>query len=42
MRYLEVIKYLAPLSDNPNAPDNFGFTPIHSAAYDGKLEVENE
>ena len=30
-RAADVIKILAPLSDNPNAPDNSGITPIQHA-----------
>ena len=28
----EIVKILAPLTDNPNAPGNFGKTPIYEAA----------
>ena len=35
----EIVKILAPLTDNPNAPDNVGWTPIHSAAFKGHTEI---
>ena len=35
----EIIKILAPLVENPNAPDPDGMTPIHQAAKDGHLEI---
>ena len=36
--HADVIKYLAPLSKNPNAPDTMGKTPIYLAAKYGHLE----
>ena len=36
---LEIVKILAPLTDNPNAPDKFGWTPIHGAASQGLVEI---
>ena len=35
----EIVKILAPLTDNPNAPDKFGRTPIHGAAQYGHTEI---
>ena len=35
----EILKILAPLTDNPNAPDENGRTPIHNAAYWGHIEM---
>ena len=29
---IEIVKILAPLADNPNAPDKYGHTPIYRAA----------
>ena len=42
--YLETVKILAPLTDNPNAPDESddngdGFTPIHWAVINGHTEI---
>ena len=34
-----MIKFLAPLTDNPNSPSNDGKTPIHEAAWRGKVEI---
>ena len=34
-----IVKILAPLTDNPNAPDNCGRTPIHWAALKGHTEI---
>ena len=28
-----------PSTDNPNAPDNVGLTPIHCAAWNGHVEI---
>ena len=36
---IEVIKFLAPLSDNINEPNLAGITPIHNAAQQGHLDV---
>merc|ERR1719219_3305715 len=38
-RYLEIVKILASLSDNPNAPDNYGCTPIFYATKSGQTEI---
>ena len=35
----EIVKILAPLTDNPNAKDNSGFTPISRAASNGQSEI---
>ena len=35
----EIVKILAPLTDNPNAPDKFGQTPIWMAASRGHTEI---
>ena len=35
----EIVKILAPLTDNPTAPNNFGCTPIHTAAFCGHTEI---
>ena len=37
--HLDVIKFLAPLIENPNAPNIYGDTPIHEAASFGHLDV---
>ena len=37
--HLDVIKVLAPLSKNPNAPNSSGWTPIHEAAREGHANV---
>ena len=34
-----MVKILAPLTDNPNAPRNDGKTPIYWAAYKGHTEI---
>ena len=36
---IEIVKILAPLTDNPNAPNKDGNTPIHYAAYYGHTEI---
>ena len=36
---LEMMKFLIPLTKNPNAPNEKGFTPIHRAASRGKTEI---
>ena len=35
----EIVKILAPLTDNPNTPDKDGDTPIHHAALEGHTEI---
>ena len=35
----EIIKILAPLTDNPNTPNDYGDTPISWAAYKGYTEI---
>ena len=35
----ETVKILFPLTDNPNAPDNNGQTPIYWAAFNGQTEI---
>ena len=35
----EIVKILAPLTDNPNVPDKNGDTPIHEAAFSGHAEI---
>ena len=35
----EIVKLLAPLTDNPNAPNKYGSTPIHEAAMNGHTEI---
>ena len=35
----EIVKVLAPLTENPNAPNENGVTPIHRAAYHGYSEI---
>ena len=37
--YTEIVKILAPLTDNPNAAMNNGDTPIHKAASRGHTEI---
>ena len=37
--YTEIVRILAPLTDNPNAPDEDGVTPIHRAALKGHTEI---
>ena len=37
--HTEVVRILAPLTDNPNAPDVSGLTPIHRAAFRGHTEI---
>ena len=34
-----MVKILAPLTDNPNAPDNNGQTPIYLAAANGHTDM---
>ena len=37
--HAEIVKILAPLTDNPNAPDEYGETLIYWAAYWGHTEI---
>ena len=38
----ETIEILVPLSDDPNAPDPYGWTPIHHAiCNDNVISVQN-
>ena len=37
--HTEIVKILAPLTDNPNSADNSGITPIHQAAWIGQTEI---
>ena len=37
--HTEIFKILAPLTDNPNAPDEGGRTPIYKAAMNGHTEI---
>ena len=37
--HIEIVKILAPLTVNPNAPENDGDTPIHLAARLGHTEI---
>ena len=37
--YADIIRIMAPLIDNPNAPGENGWTPIYRAAYNGNTEV---
>merc|ERR1712062_292951 len=39
--YADIIRIMAPLTDNPNAPNNNGRTPIYSAACYGFTEIVN-
>ena len=39
--HIEIIKILAPLTDNPNTPDKHGKTPIYWAAQNGHIEIVN-
>ena len=36
---IEIVKILAPLTDNPNGPNKYGETPIHEAAFNGHKEI---
>ena len=36
---IEIVKILAPLTENPNAPNHNGVTPIHKAAYNGHAKI---
>ena len=35
----EMVQLLAPLTDNPNAPDEGGETPIHLGAWNGYTKI---
>ena len=37
--HTEIVKILAPLTDNPNNPDEDGRTPIYQAARNGHTEI---
>ena len=37
--HTEIIKILAPLTGNPNAPDKHGRIPIYTAAQNGHTEI---
>ena len=37
--HTEIVKILVPLTDNPNAPNNFGMTPIYKAAQCNNTEI---
>ena len=37
--YLDIVKFLATFTNNPNFPNNEGVTPIHIAAFSGHLET---
>ena len=37
--HAEVVKILAPLTDNPNTPDEDGWTPLHLIAGKGHTEI---
>ena len=37
--YLDIVKFLAPFTNNPNFPNKEGHTPIHNAAIYGHLET---
>ena len=39
MSNLEIVKIIAPLTDNPNAPDEYRNTPIFWAAFYGNTEI---
>ena len=39
---IETVKILAPLTKNPNAPNEDKDTPIHNAAFYGHIEVPNQ
>ena len=38
-RSIEIVKIMAPLIENPNAPNEDGNTPIHTAAENGHIEI---
>ena len=37
--YMEIVKVLVPLTNNPNVPNNNGDTPINAAAFHGQAEI---
>ena len=37
--HTEIVKILAPLTDNPNTPERNGRTPIYKAAWKGHTEI---
>ena len=37
--FSKIVQILIPLTDNPNAPDEEGATPIHWAAYTQNIEI---
>ena len=39
---IETVKILAPLTKNPNAPNEDKDTPIHNTAFYGHIEVPNQ
>ena len=39
--HIEIVKIMAPLTDNPNAPNINGETPIQIAAQNGHTETVN-
>ena len=39
MGHAEIVKILAPLRDNPNAPEKDGKTPIYWAARNGHTDI---
>ena len=39
MGHSEIVKILVPLTDNPNAPNRNGETPIHLAGLEGHTEI---
>ena len=38
-RHTEIVKVVAPLTENPNAPNKYGETPIYKAARIGNTEI---
>ena len=37
--HTDIVQILAPLTENPNAPNAFGLTPIQKAAFNGYSEI---
>ena len=37
--YIKIVKILATLTDNPVAPDKYGWTPIHDAVHNGHTQI---